>query len=143
DLVTWSSDVCSSELGVEAEVRGREAERPASGIAGDDGSLDLGRTTEKLRRPLDLARAQEVADAARRDSLRKRHRARVDAEPSEQVEIARPPAAEAEVGARDHDLCPDRPQHRIEELLRLELREFEIELDYNRFSGPRLPTMLL
>ena len=64
--------------------------------------------------------------------LDERNRADVEAEHREQVEVARPGAAEAEVLSGDDDLGPDRPQDAVDELLRLEPGGVGRELDDQR-----------
>src|SRR5439155_4828753 len=114
--------------------RGRKAERAAPAVARDDRSLDLRRPAEQVGGALDLPRPQVLPDLRRRDVLEQRDRARLEAEVAEEREVASALAAETEVGARDDDLGADRPQVALRELLGLECREFERELDDERLA---------
>ena len=100
-------------------------------------SISAGRPSS-ARRSLDLACAQQVPDARRRHALHQRHRADVEVEPSQELEVAGPSSAEAEVRARHDDVGADRKQHALDELLRPELRELEVELDHQRLVDPGL-----
>ena len=71
-----------------------------------------------------------------------RHHSSIEAQPSEQLEVTRASAAKAEVGARDHDLRTDRPQHALGEHLRLEPTQVEIELDHERLLDSGLADQL-
>src|SRR5215210_1536235 len=122
------------------EVRGRIAERPASLVAADDDAVELGWTTEQLRRPRDLARVQAPPDLRRRDALEQRHRHHRVAEAREHVEVASTLVAEAEV-------CPCDDDRRIaelarRELLRLQPRHVERELDHPRLGHAQLREQL-
>src|SRR4051794_3405553 len=70
------------------EVRRREAEAGASMVASDDRPLDLDGAAEQPRRMLDVPAADEAADARRGDPFHERHRARVDAQRPQQVQVA-------------------------------------------------------
>ena len=105
-------------------------------------ALDLRGPPEQPRRALDLARAQQVADPARRHALDQRHRAHVEAEPREQARGRRPGP-----GRSGSSRPRRRPRSRsagapLDELLRRELRELEVELDDERLLDPGLGDQL-
>src|SRR3954471_7241757 len=120
------------QLRVEAEVRGREAERATPCIARHDRAVELGGGPAPSRRPIDLAAAEQVADPRRRDALGERHRANIESSPLELREVTHATATEAEVRAGDDDLRSERPQHRLDELLGAELGYVEPELHHQR-----------
>ena len=121
---------------VDAQVRGREAERSAAGVARDDRALDLDRPAEQRRGRADVARAHELPDPRRRNPLDERHDPRAQAQTLEQLEVAAPGVPEAERLARDHELRPDRLEIRARELLRLERGHLRRELDDERLLDP-------
>src|SRR5580765_1799699 len=95
------------DLWSDGEVSRRIPERPAALVPEHDGALDLGRATEELCRPHDVALPQEAPDRSRGDPGNHRHRANVEAELREQAGVTCCAATEAEVLA-DHDhLGPD------------------------------------
>src|SRR4029453_4876570 len=108
----------------------------------DDRALDLGGPAEQRPGPLDLPGAKQVADARRRDPLDQRHGADVETEPVQELEVTGPSAAEAEVRPSDDDLGAYREQHALDELLRPELRDLEVEVDHQRLDDSRLPEEL-
>ncbi len=105
------------QVGRHGEVGGREAERHAAPVAGDDRSLHLRRPPEEPRRGRDVAGLEQAPHVARGDVLHERDAPDVEAEPHEQVEVAAAPEPEAEAVARRDDVRPDRAQDRVGEHL--------------------------
>src|SRR5262249_12691744 len=120
------------QLRPDVEVRGREAERPAARVAGDDDALDLDRTAEQPCGGPDVAVSHELPDPGRRDICEQWNGPRREAEALEQRKIAPARAPEAEVLASDDRLGTDRTQELVGELLRLEPGDVERELDDER-----------
>src|SRR5206468_2778137 len=90
------------------QIGGREPERAAALVAGDDGSLDLdGPAEERGRGPHVSGRRQEP-DLGRRHTLDVRDDAGLEPETLEQRGIAAPAAAEAEGFTRGDELGADR-----------------------------------
>src|SRR5918994_1643804 len=73
---------------VDAEVRGRVAERAAPLVARNDEAVELGRAPEQARRLADLAGVQVPPDLRRRHAREQRHRPHLVPEPGQQVEVA-------------------------------------------------------
>src|SRR5215204_1612218 len=113
---------------LDRQVRRRIAECPPSLVATDDDAVQLGRTSQQLRRLGDLTRVQAPPDLRRGDAGEQRHPEHLVAETREQVEIASPSVAEAEVGAGDDD--GRIPELAGCELLRLEPGDLEREVDH-------------
>ena len=90
------------QIRVDAQVGSRIAERPATGIARDDGALDLRRPPEQPRRALDFARCEQLPDRRRRHTGHEPDP--LDGKPQllEGRQVAAAPPPEAEVRARDH-----------------------------------------
>jgi hypothetical protein len=112
------------------EVRSRKAELAAAAVATDDDPLDLRGPPEQGGAPLDLARADELPDAARRDVLHERDPPYVEAESLEQREIALTAASEAERFACRHGFGADAAQHPLGELLGRKRRELLVEAEH-------------
>ena len=94
----------------------------------------------RLRRLPHLARVQVASDLGGRDAFEQRHRPHREAESLQQLEVAAPPAAEAEVLARDHDLSPGEMLGR--ELLGLLLGDVEREVEHRRLGDSELGQQL-
>src|SRR5512133_2794084 len=120
------------QLRPDVEVRGREAERPAAGVAGDDDPLDFDWTAERGCSRLDVAGTHKLPDSARGDVLEQRDGTRIEAEALEGREVALTGTPEPEIRARDDDLSADRPEELVCELLRLEPGHVQGDLDNER-----------
>src|SRR5262249_59719302 len=120
------------QIRLDADVRGRVAERPTPGVARDHGPLDLRGPAEQERRAVDLAFAELLANGRRRDAGHELDPLYGEPELLEGVEVATSPAAEAEVLPCDHELRSQRLQEVLHERLRLAGRELRRALDHTR-----------
>src|SRR5918996_6452735 len=119
----------NEQLRRDGEVRRREAKRAAARVARDDRAVDLGRAAEQRRRSADVALAQEAPDLGRGDTLARGHAPHLEAEAGQQVEIAAALPAETEVLPGHDRRRPQRPDVALDELLRLQLRQLQREVD--------------
>ena len=132
----------AGEARLEREVRRRIAERASTLVAGDDDAVELERPPEQRGCRADVALLQSAADRRRGDA---RHRLDVqdlEAEPPEQLAIAAPPGAEAEVGAGGDRLGADRPQVALGEHLGLERHQLRRERRDQRCLDPGIREQL-
>jgi hypothetical protein len=98
------------EVRLDGEVRRRKAERSAALVAGDDNPFELVRAAEQGGGLLDLALREQLADTTRRDAADERHVDDVDAQRSQQTDVAFASPPEAEGLGGDDRLGPHRFQ---------------------------------
>ena len=131
DAVPWDE-----QAWLHSDVGGREAERAAPLVAGDDHSLYFGRPAKESGGAHDVARVQELTDPARRDAFHKRNRTHLESEPAEEWDIALAPLSEAKGLRRDHDTRAKRLENVSNEVFRLPSRQLGRELEDEQLVRP-------
>ena len=132
------------QVRIDSDVRRRIPERAAARVAGDDDPLDLVRAARAAtRRLLDLARRGAASGSGRtRSPRRAAPSARRTPRRGAARDRPRRPRPNRKFSPATIDLGPDRPRHPLSELLRLELRDVERELDDERILDAALRDQL-